>query len=104
MYLFHQPWNVGGREPKVNVSNSTDSILYFGICSAIMGFAIFIAVLHIAFIKKRNRKHTQIGKTKQLSTNKIQTSLEAEEYLVQIRPHVLNELVKPINLHKNKNK
>ena len=43
-----QPEKFGGREPKVSVSNSTESILYFGICSAIIGFAILLAVLHIA--------------------------------------------------------
>ena len=43
-----QPWKVGGREPKLSASNSTESILYFGICSAIMGFAIVLAVLQIA--------------------------------------------------------
>lgn len=33
----------------MSASNSMDSILYFGICSAIMGFAIFNAVLQIAY-------------------------------------------------------
>lgn len=44
-----EPWNVGGREPKVSASNSTESILYFGICSAMIGFAMFFAVLQIAY-------------------------------------------------------
>lgn len=43
------PWNVGGKDPNEKVSNSTESILYFRICSAIMGFAISFAVLHIAY-------------------------------------------------------
>lgn len=43
-----EPWKVGGRQPKLSSSNSTESILYLGICSAIMGFAILLAVLQIA--------------------------------------------------------
>ena len=45
---IHVPCKVGGSDPRVNVSNSTDSILYFAVCSAIMGFAVFFAVLQIA--------------------------------------------------------
>lgn len=43
-----EPWKVGGREPKVSASNSTESILYWGICSAIIGFTVSLTVLHIA--------------------------------------------------------
>lgn len=43
-----KPWKVGGSEPKVSISNSTESILQFGICSAIIGFAIDFAILEIA--------------------------------------------------------
>lgn len=49
------PWKVGGREPNVSVSNTTESILYFGICSAIMGFAMSFAVLHIAYEDNKNK-------------------------------------------------
>lgn len=44
-----QPWKVGGRLPSVSSSNSTDSILNFGICSAIIGSAICFTVLQIAW-------------------------------------------------------
>jgi phosphate/sulfate permease len=40
---------VGGKLPKVSVSNSTESILYFAVFSAIIGFAISCAVLQIAY-------------------------------------------------------
>jgi phosphate/sulfate permease len=48
---------VGGRLPKVSVSNSTESILYFAVFSAIIGFAISCAVLQIAYkiIKKKHK-------------------------------------------------
>jgi phosphate/sulfate permease len=40
---------VGGKLPKVSVSNSTESILYFAVFSAIIGFAISCAVLQIDY-------------------------------------------------------
>jgi heme-binding NEAT domain protein len=40
---------VGGKLPKVSDSSSTESILYFSVFSAIIGFAISCAVLQIAY-------------------------------------------------------
>jgi phosphate/sulfate permease len=45
---------VGGKLPRLSVSNSTESILYFAVFSAIIGFAISSAVLQIAY---RTEKH-----------------------------------------------
>ena len=45
---IEKPWKVGGSEPKVNVSNSTESILNFSVLSAMIGFTISFVVLQIA--------------------------------------------------------
>lgn len=46
---------MGGKLPRVSVSNSTESILYFAVFSAIIGFAISSAVLQIAYRIKNTK-------------------------------------------------
>jgi hypothetical protein len=53
------PWSVGGNEPNVNVSNSTESILYLAVLSAIIGLAISFAVLHIACEIRYSKSKTE---------------------------------------------
>lgn len=75
--MINPPWNVGGKEPSVRVSNSTESILYLGICSSMMGFAIFFAVLQMAYIdhwketklKKNEGKNLKYHKNMSTSTS-----------------------------------
>lgn len=101
-----QPWKVGGREPKLSSSNSTESILYFGICSAIMGFAILFAVLQIAYEDWIVGTHWKLinnvtvlidakGAISNINKNKC-------AYLVQIRPHIQYKFIKPVELQTRK--
>ena len=46
----------------MSASNSTESILNLGICSAIIGLVIFFAVLHIACVKKKQKISEQMHK------------------------------------------
>jgi hypothetical protein len=93
----HWPWKVGGKLPKVRVSNSTESILYFAVFSSIIGLATSCAVLQIAY-RIKNIKHS-------MSIRDSEFMLRANEkiqYLVKIGPHQLQKPVQPINLKTRK--
>ena len=77
---------MGGKLPRVRVSNSIESILYCAVFSAIIGFAISSAVLQIAY---RIKKHS-IENSMSIRYYDQDQSLKANVkivYLVKIRPH-----------------
>jgi phosphate/sulfate permease len=90
---------VGGKLPKLSDSKSTESILYFSVFSAIIGFAISCAVLQIAY-RIKIRYHANSISIRDNHFILIENNEIA--YLVKKRPHQLQKPVQPINLEKRK--